>query len=253
MNKKEFIENVASLVIAENEYRGNPLFSSVVIAQACLETGYGKSSLMIKANAIFGIKATKSWKGKVYNSKTKECYDGVTYVTINDCFRAYTSFAESISDYFDLICKNSRYKKAINFSSPEECIKAIKDGGYATDPKYVDSILKIIKSNNLEQYDRKEKESKKEDYIIGKTYTLQVNLNVRMGAGTSYKNKKYSELTKDGRKHALNISNAVLKRGTKVTCLKVIKNGINMSKGDIWLQIPSGFICAKYGEKVYVK
>lgn len=248
MTKKEFIENVASLVIAENEYRGNPLFSSVVIAQACLETGYGKSSLMIKANAIFGIKATKAWKGKVYNSKTKECYDGVTNVTIDACFRAYSSFADSISDYFDLICKNSRYKKAINSSSPEDCIKAIKDGGYATDPKYVDSILKIIKSNNLEQYDRKEKESKKEDYIIGKTYTLQVNLNVRMGAGTSYKNKKYSELTKDGRKHALNISNAVLKRGTKVTCLKVIK-----VKDETWIEIPSGFICAKYGDKVYVK
>ena len=60
-----------------------------------------------------------------------------------------------IRDYFDLICKNSRYKKAINSSSPEECIKAIKEGGYATDPKYVDSILKIIKSNKLEQYDRK--------------------------------------------------------------------------------------------------
>lgn len=246
MKKQEFIENVASLVIAENEYRKNPLFNSVVIAQACLETGFGKSSLMIKANAIFGIKATKSWKGKVYNSKTKECYDGVTNVTIDACFRAYDSFADSISDYFDLICKNSRYKKAINSSSPEECIKAIKDGGYATDPKYVDSILKIIKSNKLEQYDRKE--SKKEDYIIGKTYTLQVNLNVRMGAGTSYKNKKYSELTKDGRKHALNISNAVLKRGTKVTCLKVIK-----VIDETWLQIPSGFICAKYGEKVYVK
>lgn len=248
MKKQEFIENVASLVIAENEFRKNPLFSSVVIAQACQETGYGKSSLMIKANAIFGIKASKAWKGKVYNSKTKECYDGVTNVTIDACFRAYDSFADSISDYFDLICKNSRYKKAINSSSPEECIKAIKDGGYATDPKYVDSILKIIKSNKLEQYDRKEKESKKEDYIIGKTYTLQVNLNVRMGAGTSYKNKKYSELTKDGRKHALNISNAVLKRGTKVTCLKVIK-----VKDETWLQIPSGFICAKYGDKVYVK
>lgn len=248
MKKKEFIENVASLVIAENEFRKNPLFSSVVIAQACLETGYGKSSLMIKANAIFGIKATKTWKGKVYNSKTKECYDGVTNVTIDACFRAYTSFADSISDYFDLICKNSRYKKAINSSSPEECIKAIKEGGYATDPKYVDSILKIIKSNKLEQYDRKEKEPKKEDYIIGKTYTLQVNLNVRMGAGTSYKNKKYSELTKDGRKHALNISNAVLKRGTKVTCKKVIT-----VKDEIWLEIPSGFICAKYGDKVYVK
>lgn len=190
----------------------------------------------------------KAGNGKVYNSKTKECYDGVTNVTIDACFRAYDSFADSISDYFDLICKNSRYKKAINSSSPEECIKAIKDGGYATDPKYVDSILKIIKSNKLEQYDRKEKESKKEDYTIGNTYTLQVNLNVRMGAGTSYKNKKYAELTKDGRKHALNISNAILKRGTKVTCLNVIK-----VKDETWLEIPSGFICAKYGEKVYVK
>lgn len=199
------------------------------------------------------LKQLKAGNGKVYNSKTKECYDGVTNVTIDACFRAYNNFADSISDYFDLICKNSRYKKAINSSSPEECIKAIKDGGYATDPKYVDSILKIIKSNKLEQYDRKEKESKKEDYIIGNTYTLQVNLNVRAGAGTSYKNKKYAELTKDGRNHALNISNAVLKRGTKVTCLKVIKNGINMSKDEIWLQIPSGFICAKYGDKVYVK
>lgn len=194
------------------------------------------------------LKQLKVGNGKVYNSKTKECYDGVTNVTIDACFRAYSSFADSISDYFDLICKNSRYKKAINSSSPEECIKAIKDGGYATDPKYVDSILKIIKSNKLEQYDRKEKESKKEDYIIGKTYTLQVNLNVRAGAGTSYKNKKYSELTKDGRKHALNISNAVLKRGTKVTCKNVIK-----VKDETWLEIPSGFICAKYGDKVYVK
>lgn len=248
MKKQEFIENVASLVIAENEYRKNPLFNSVVIAQACLETGYGKSSLMIKANAIFGIKASKTWKGKVYNSKTKECYDGVTNVTIDACFRAYSSFADSISDYFDLICKNSRYKKAINSSSPEECIKAIKNGGYATDPKYVDSVLKIIKSNKLEQFDRKEKESKKEDYIIGKTYTLQVNLNVRQGPGTSYKNKKYSELTKDGRKHALNISNAVLKRGTKASCKKVFEK-----QNETWIEIPSGYICAKYGDKVYVK
>lgn len=248
MNKKEFIENVASLVIAENEYRGNPLFSSVVISQACLETGYGKSSLMIKANAIFGIKATKSWNGKVYNSKTKECYDGITNVTIDACFRAYESLADSISDYFDLICKNSRYRKALVANTPKECIEAIKEGGYATDPNYVDSIMKIIDSNKLTKYDRQEKPEEKESYKVGNIYTLQVNLNVRMGAGTSYKNKKYSELTKDGRKHALNISNAVLKRGTKVTCLKVIK-----VKDEIWLEIPSGFICAKYGDKIYVK
>ena len=253
MTKKEFIENVASLVIAENEYRGNPLFSSVVIAMGCLETGYGKSSLMIKANAIFGIKATKSWKGKVYNAKTKECYDGVTYVTINDCFRAYNNFADSISDYFDLICKSSRYRKALVADTPKECITEIKNAGYATDPKYIDSIMKIIETNNLTKYDRQEKTESKESYKVGSTYTLQVNLNVRYGAGTTYKIKKYSELTKDGRKHALNQRDAVLKRGTKVTCLKIVKNGINMSKDEIWIQIPSGFICAKYGDRIYVK
>lgn len=249
MTKKEFIEKVASLVIAENEYRGNPLFNSVVIAQACLETGYGKSSLMLKANAIFGIKATKTWSGKVYNSKTKECYDGITNVSINACFRAYNNFSESISDYFDLICKNSRYRKALVADTPKECIEAIKEGGYATDPKYVDSIIKIINSNKLTKYDKQEKEPvKNEEYKVGEVYTLQVNLNVRNGAGTSYKNKKYSELTKDGRKHALNQANAVLKRGTKVSCLKIVKKD-----NQIWLEIPSGFICAKYGDKIYVK
>lgn len=64
MNKNEFIDLVSQLVVKENEKRDFPLFSSVVIAQACQETGYGKSSLMMKAKAIFGIKATKSWKRK---------------------------------------------------------------------------------------------------------------------------------------------------------------------------------------------
>ena len=64
MTHKEFIEKIAPIVIAENELRKNPLFSSVVIAQSCLETGYGRSNLMMKANAVFGIKATKSWKRK---------------------------------------------------------------------------------------------------------------------------------------------------------------------------------------------
>ena len=108
--------------------------------------------------------------------------------------------------------------------------------------------MKIIESNNLTKYDRQEKTESKESYKVGSTYTLQVNLNVRYGAGTIYKNKKYSELTKDGRMHALNQRNAVLKRGTKVTCLKIVKK-----ENQIWLEIPSGFICAKYGDKVYVK
>ena len=153
MTKSEFIPTIAPLVVAENKRRGNPLFSSVVIAQAICESGWGQSKIMMKANAIFGIKATSNWKGKVYNANTQECYDGVNYTNINACFRAYDNLQESISDYFDLITKLERYRKATVAETPLECITAIKNGGYATSPTYINTIMSIINSNNLTQYD----------------------------------------------------------------------------------------------------
>lgn len=153
MNKKDFLETIVPLVQNENSKRGNPLYNSVVIAQAICETGWGSSSLMIKANAIFGIKATSNWKGKVYNARTKEYYDGNAY-NIVDCFRAYNSFEESVEDYFNLICNSSRYKKALFTNNPTECITAIKNGGYATSPVYINTIMSIIDNNNLRQYDK---------------------------------------------------------------------------------------------------
>lgn len=156
MTKSEFIPTIAPLVQAENKKRGYPLFSSVVIAQAICESGWGQSKIMMKANAIFGIKATSSWKGKVYNANTQECYDGSTYTNITACFRAYNSLEESISDYFDLITKLERYRKACVSNSPLECITAIKNGGYATSPTYINTIMSIINSNNLTKYDNVE-------------------------------------------------------------------------------------------------
>ena len=154
MEKTQFIPTIAPLVQAENKKRGNPLFNSVVIAQSICESGWGQSTIMMKANAIFGIKATSSWKGKVYSAQTKECYDGINYTTITDLFRAYDSLDESIKDYFDLICNSSRYKKALYTGSPTECITAIKNGGYATSPVYINTIMSIIDDNNLRQYDK---------------------------------------------------------------------------------------------------
>ena len=156
MTKNEFIPTIAPLVVAENNNRGKPLYPSVVIAQAICESGWGQSKIMMKANAIFGIKATASWKGKVYNANTQECYDGSTYTNITACFRAYNNLAESISDYFDLITKSERYRRAIVAETPLECITAIKNGGYATSPTYINTIMSIINSNNLTQYDNVE-------------------------------------------------------------------------------------------------
>lgn len=177
MTKSEFIPTIAPLVVAENKKRGYPLFSSVVIAQGICESGWGQSKIMMKANAIFGIKATASWKGKVYNANTQECYDGISYTNITACFRAYNSLAESIADYFDLILGLSRYQGAINTSSPLECITAIKNGGYATSPTYINTIMSIINSNNLTKYDVEDAENSVDnsnyiEYIVKSGDTL---------------------------------------------------------------------------------
>ena len=248
MTKNEFLETVAKLVVEENNRRGKPLFSSVVIAQAICESAWGQSKIMMKANAIFGIKATSNWKGKVYNAKTQECYDGSTYTNITACFRAYNSLAESISDYFDLITKSERYRKACVSNSPLECITAIKNGGYATSPTYINTIMSIINSNNLTKYDNIKIENKiQSEYIVGKTYTTKVNLNVREGAGTKYKKKDFDDLTFNAQQHAYKRT-GVLKKGTKVTCLDLIVND-----NEIWFKIPSGYICANYKGKEYIK
>ena len=195
MTKNEFIPTIAPLVVAENQRRGNPLFSSVVIAQAICESGWGQSTIMMKANAIFGIKATSSWKGKVYNANTQECYDGSTYTNITACFRAYNSLAESISDYFDLITKLERYRKACVSNSPLECITAIKNGGYATSPTYINTIMSIINSNNLTKYDNVEDVENSVDnsnyieYIVKSGDTLS--------AIAQKYNTTYQKITKD--------------------------------------------------------
>lgn len=249
--QQDFINKIAPLVIAENKKRGYPLYASVVIAQACLETGYGSSKMMMRANAIFGIKATLSWSGKVYNSKTKEVYNSKP-ITITACFRAYDSIAESIADYFDLICKSSRYKGALHQNNWLECIAAIHRGGYATDPSYVNKVSSIINNFGLTKYDstddiKDDANNQLMSYQIGKVYTLQVNLNIRYGAGLNFNIKSYKELTPDAKKHCTNKYTAVLKKGTRVTC-----KGIYIVDGNTWMQIPSGFICAIYNNKIYV-
>lgn len=248
MNRSEFILTIAPLVVKENQKRGNPLFSSVVIAQAICESGWGQSQIMMKANAIFGIKAFSDWKGKVYNAQTQECYDGSTYTNINACFRAYNSLEESISDYFDLITKTERYRKACTSNSPLECITEIKNGGYATSPTYIDTIMSIIYSNNLTKYDREDNQEYVNKYIKGNDYVLQEDLNVRSGPGTDNPVKKYDDLTYDGKQHAYKQEYAVLMKGTTVTCLDVIN--IN---NDIWLEIPSGYVAGIYQKEIYIK
>lgn len=85
-------------------------------------------------------------------------------------------------------------------------------------------------------------------YVPGRSYTLQANMKVRTGPSSSRRWKNRSELTEDGEKHSLRQKQAVLRAGTSVTVVKKKKTG-----KDIWIKIPSGWICARKGKIIYVR
>ena len=167
---KSFIDTLSEYAIKEysrrKSYGQKWILPSVCIAQAALETGWGTSDMMVKANAYFGIKAGTSWKGKVYSSKTKECYDGAILTTITDLFRAYDSMEESVADYFELLTSMERYALACNQEDSKTCIQAIWDGGYATEPDYVQQVMAIINQYNLTQYDQYTTEHQEGDNMV---------------------------------------------------------------------------------------
>ena len=139
---------------------GGKLYASVCIAQAIHESGWGTSTKMIKANALFGIKVGKSaykfgtaWKGAAYKTGTTEYYDGKTATKITDWFRAYNSVEDATEDYMDLLCTAKRYKAALNRATPRQSIEAIKNGRYATGPEYVTHIMSYINTLGLTKYD----------------------------------------------------------------------------------------------------
>lgn len=162
--QKQVQDFIALVVpIAQEKAKGRSKWSlpSVCIAQCCCESAYGTSPKMKRANALLGVKVGKSkvhfgtaWKDGAYSTKTKECYDGKTYERITDMFRAYDSIADAIEDYYDMLASCSRYKECLNQPDPQKCITAIKNGGYATAPDYVTTIMSIIRKNDLTQYDR---------------------------------------------------------------------------------------------------
>lgn len=219
MTKQEFLNKIIPIIQNENSKRGNPLYNSVVIAQAICETGWGSSSLMIKANAIFGIKATGNWKGKVYNARTKEYYDRNAY-NIVDCFRAYNSFEESVADYFNLICNSSRYKKALYTNNPTECITAIKNGGYATSPVYINTIMSIIDNNNLRQYDKASFVENVNNSVNNIEQLAKDVINGKYGNGEERK-QKLGDLYNEVQKRV----NEILKGNTEKQEIYIVKKG----------------------------
>jgi flagellar protein FlgJ len=147
MTPIEFIERVrpgADLCEAE---KGIP--SEFTVAQAALESGWGKSGLTARANNLFGIKSSSAWKGRTLTMMTTEHINGQD-VRMPAVWRVYDTWADCLLDHANFFHANPRYKKALEF--PHDAIRfteEIAKAGYATDPDYANKIIRIIKTHSL--------------------------------------------------------------------------------------------------------
>ena len=161
MNNNEFIEQIADCVEKYAYVYGIEVHSPI-IAQAILESGWGKSSLASKYHNYFGLKCGGAWKGKSVNMATKEEYKVGTLTNIRDNFRVYDSMEDGVKGYFDFI-NTRRYANLKGVRSPEEYVRRIKADGYATSSSYVDTLLRVIRDNNLTRFDTDVEKPKKEE------------------------------------------------------------------------------------------
>ena len=165
MTNNEFIEQIAKCV-KKYAYLYGIEVHSPIIAQAILESGWGKSSLASKYHNYFGLKCGSSWKGKSVNMATKEEYKVGTLTNIRDNFRVYDSMEAGVKGYFDFI-NTSRYANLKGVKSPEEYVRRIKADGYATSSKYVDNIMRVIRDNKLTRFDGNGDGDMKKDELTG--------------------------------------------------------------------------------------
>ena len=165
MDKEAFIQKVAEKV---RKYA--PLYGicvhSPIIAQAIVESGWGKSSLASKYHNYFGLKCGGSWKGGSVNMATREEYKPGVVTNIRDNFRTYEDFDAGIRGYFEFI-NTSRYVNLKGVKSPEEYVRRIKADGYATSSKYVDNILSVIRDNKLTRFDGNGDDDMKKEELTG--------------------------------------------------------------------------------------
>lgn len=147
---EEFFESLAEGARScRDEFRVLP---SITLAQAALESNWGRSQLADLGNNLFGIKAGRDWQGFTITMTTTEVIHGRSE-RVKASFRRYASWEESIFDHGRFLRGNPRYSRCFLCQTPAAFAQALQDAGYATDPEYAAKLRKIIESHGLERYD----------------------------------------------------------------------------------------------------
>lgn len=140
-SKQEFVNALLPAAIEESKRTG--VDPRIIVAQAAQETGWGRAA---PGNNYFGIKS--HGKGGGQNLKTHEYVNGKR-VNITDSFRKFESPADSVRGYGDFILTNPRYKPFREAQGLGAQLEALQASGYATDPKYSQSVGAIARGIQL--------------------------------------------------------------------------------------------------------
>jgi len=143
---QEYINTYSTVAIEEMHKYKIP--ASITLAQGVLESGSGRSVLAIKSNNHFGIKCHKGWKGHSVSHDDDE---------LGECFRKYKHPKTSYEDHSKFLTSRSRYASLFKLKLTDYVgwAHGLKKAGYATDKKYPNKLISIIKKYNLDQYDVK--------------------------------------------------------------------------------------------------
>lgn len=147
MDSQDFIKQIAPAAITA--YKKHGVLPSLTIAQAILESNWGNSA---PGFMLFGIKWSEGCGRDKQLLWTTEYING-TEKKVQDWFRKYNSYAESIDDHGKFLKENSRYKPVLVASNYNEACTQIQACGYATDPNYANQLINIVKQYVLNKYD----------------------------------------------------------------------------------------------------
>ncbi len=142
---RDFVSRVWPYAWEASRATGIP--AHFMVAQAALETGWGKSEPRgpngRPSYNLFGIKAGKGWSGAVVEASTTEIVDGQAQRQV-ERFRAYDSYADAFNDYARLLTANPRYAAVLGSQDAGSFARALQQAGYATDPMYAAKLERII-------------------------------------------------------------------------------------------------------------
>lgn len=138
-----YIQQYKDIAIQEMQRTGVP--ASITLAQGVHETFAGQSVLVQKSNNHFGIKCKSNWQGESVSHDDD---------ARGECFRKYPTPEQSYKDHSDFLRNGTRYASLFELDPTdyEAWAWGLKKAGYATNPKYPQLLIKLIRDYNLQDY-----------------------------------------------------------------------------------------------------